>query len=405
MSCQHSFSFRAMALVLCAALLSAPANAAQIDSDQVYCFSSTDFSAEETALTGICITGLPDEAEGSILLGTRVVRPGDILTSTQLSMMTFSPARSEKDATATVSYLPIYADRVAPEAKMVISIHGKEDKAPVAEDSAIETYKNLPNEGMLKVSDPEEQKLTYTLVRPPKRGEVVLREDGSFLYTPKNNKVGTDSFVYTAADPAGNISRQATVTIQILKPTDSSLYTDTVGTDCRFTAEWLKNTGVFAGETVSGQSCFSPEKEVTRGHFLAMLMQVLELPVDRSVAYNVFADDAEDWLKPYLAAAMRSGIISGYPSEAGAVFCPNQAINAAEAAVMISNALDLAVPTALSTESDSVPVWAANATAAVSAAGGMEMPESSALLTRSDTAQILYCVKNYADSISVFNIH
>ena len=37
--------------------------------------------------------------------------------------------------------------------------------------------------------------------------------------------MGVDSFVYTAADPAGKTSREATVTITILKPTEAAQYT------------------------------------------------------------------------------------------------------------------------------------------------------------------------------------
>ena len=43
-----------------------------------------------------------------------------------------------------------------------------------------QTYKNLEIKGNLKVSDPEDQTMTYTVTRIPKRGEVVIREDGSF---------------------------------------------------------------------------------------------------------------------------------------------------------------------------------------------------------------------------------
>ena len=394
MSCQHS-SFRVTAILLCALVLSAPAMAAEVDSDQVDCFASEDVSSGDNVLTGVGITGLPDAQHGTIALGARIIRPGDILTAGQLEQLTFSPVRSEEDAKATVTYLPIYENRVDPEASMVISIHGKEDKAPVAEDSSLETYKNMPNEGKLKVTDPEGQALTFTLTREPKRGTVELRDDGTFVYTPKNNKVGTDSFTYTAADPAGNVSREATVTIEILKPTDSKQYTDTVGTDCRFTAEWLRSTGIFTGETVSGQCCFSPDTEVSRGEFLAMLMQVLDLPVDRTVAYTGFADECEDWLKPYLAAALRCGIVSGYPSENGAVFCAGQTITGSEAAVMLNNALDLTVPTD-GIDEYSLPVWAAPAAAAVSA-GGLELPEGESCMTRSDAAQVLYQVSCLAE--------
>ena len=67
---------------------------------------------------------------------------------------------------------------------MTITIRGKEDKAPVAEDLTLETYKNLPNEGKLKVTDPEGQVMTYTVLRQPKRGTVEIREDGSWCDRP-----------------------------------------------------------------------------------------------------------------------------------------------------------------------------------------------------------------------------
>jgi hypothetical protein len=210
----------------------------------------------------------------------------------------------------------------------------------------METYRNLPNEGLLAVSDPEGEQLSFVLTRSPRRGEVILRDDGSFLYTPEKNKVGTDSFTFTVTDPAGNVSREATVTIRILKPTDERQYADTAASDCRFEAQWLRCTGIFAGETVNGQLCFSPDEPVSRGQFLAMLMQVLRMPVDHSVAQTGFVDESPQWLRPYLAAALRSGIIAGFPAEGGAEFRAEQTITSAEADRMMLSALHFAVPAA-----------------------------------------------------------
>ena len=228
----------------------------------------------------------------------------------------------------------------------------------------VETYRNLPNEGLLPVSDPEGEALTFTLTRAPRRGEVILRDDGSFLYTPEKNKVGTDSFAFTAADPAGNVSREATVTVRILKPTDEKQYTDTVSSDCRFEAEWLRSTGIFSGETVSGQLCFSPDEPVSRGQYLAMLMQVLQMPVDRSVEETGFVDGSPGWLKPYLAAALRSGIIAGYPGEEGAEFRAEQTVTISEADRMTRNALRFAVPAAAMDEIETEAVDASPMTRA-----------------------------------------
>jgi len=387
--------------VCCLISMGSIAFAAEVDCDATYCFTSADFSQDDT-LAGICITELPNSAAGTIMLGNRVIRSGDILTAQQLAEMTFSPLRTENDQDATVTYLPIYENHVDPSATMTISIRGKQDNAPVAEDFALETYKNLPNQSQLKASDPEGEKLTYTLMRQPKRGEITLHEDGSFTYTPKKNKVGVDSFTYTAADPAGNVSREATVTIQILKPTDAKQYTDTMGHPCRFAAEWMRNTGLFVGEKVGGEECFHPEKNVTRGQFLAMLVDALDIPT-QEVSYSGLPADTPDWLKPYLAAAMRSGLIAGLPENKAGTFEADDPISGAEAAVMLQNALDLnvsqqslddVVETGVQEQQETVPAWAASSLTAM-ADNGIHLNANLAL-TRGELAQLMYQVSKLA---------
>ena len=360
-------------MLMCLGAFSLSASAAETTCDAVYCFSGADFSEAEN-FAGICVTGLPEE--GSILLGSRVVRPGDILTADQVAQLTFTPVRSEEDKTAQLTYLPIFSDRVEAVTTMAIAVFGKKDLPPVAEDSALETYKNLPNEGLLKASDPEEQKLTFAITRQPKRGTVTIREDGSFLYEPQKNKVGTDSFVYTATDPAGNVSREAMVTITIVKPTDAKQYTDTVDNSCRFAAEWMKNTGIFTAESIGGNGCFQPGKEVSRGEFVTMLVGALDLQPEEDLAVTGFSDDCAPWLKPYLAAAMRSGLLAGCMEEDS--FQADAIITGQEAATMIQNALDLAEPMVLSEEN----------------------------LTRGEAAQVLYQVsqlKSDAPGLAVLN--
>ena len=330
----HRTTVRLAALLLSASMLGLSASADGGD---------LPTAAFGDGLKGACVTSTP--RTGSVCLGQRIIRPGDVLTAEQLAQLTYSHPGSETDLRAVMGYLPLDAEGLGEEAELVFSIRGRKNEAPRAEDSGIETYKNLPNEGLLSVTDPEGEALTFTLTRPPRQGEVILRDDGSFLYTPKKNKVGTDSFTFTATDSAGNLSPEATVTIDILKPTDDRQYTDTAA-DCRFEAEWLRNSGLFTGETVNGQFCFSPDETVSRGQFLAMLMQVLDLPVDRNASETGFLDESPQWLKPYLAAALRSGIISGYPAGSGVEFRASQAVSADEAALMVSRALDFAVPAA-----------------------------------------------------------
>ena len=388
--------FLCLALVLAGVLsMSTVAMAAQVDCDSTYCFSNEDFTAD-APLRGICVTQLPDPEVGTVMLGCRVIRCGDILSAQQLDQLTFQPLRTEDDKDAVVTYLPIYDNKVDVETTMSIAVRGKEDKAPVAQDSAIETYKNLSNKGKLNVRDPEGLELTYTVTREPKRGSVTIHADGSFTYTPKKNKVGVDSFTYTATDPAGNVSRTATVTIQILKPSDSNLYADTAGLDCRFSAEWLRNTGLFVGEKIGNKEYFQPEKTVSRGEFMAMLVKTLDLPTEDSASAAI-PEDTPQWLRPYLAAAMRAGLTAGWPETESGSFCADEPITGAEAAVMVQNALDLNVSQeileeteAAVTETAEIPAWAALSLTAM-AENGIEFHAAEAM-TRAVTAQILYQV-------------
>lgn len=368
--------------LLLAAGMAASASAAEVSCGEEYCFSPADFSPEEAQLTGICITRLPESARGTVMLGSRVLRPGDVLTAEQIGQMSFVSNYAQQDHTATIGYLPVFAGGLAGEATMTLSIRGRENQAPIAQDCAFETYKNLELTGQLKVRDPEGQEMSFTLTRPPKRGTVEISGDGSFTYTPKKNKVGVDSFTFTATDPAGKVSRETTVTVSILKPTDARQYSDTVGKSCRFAAEWMKNTGIFVGESLGGSPCFSPERQVTRGEFVTMLVKALNIPTDADLTETGYAD-APDWLKPYLAAAVRSGLTVGLTT--GENFCPDTPITAEDAAAMLCSALELQPqeqPALSAQEVNITPVE-------IALQNGLELPTGQEI-TRADCANMLY---------------
>ena len=388
----HKRILALVAAMMCLLGTVTAAGAAQVDSDGVYCFRTEDFSEED--LAGICLTSLPDAKSGTLMLGSRVLRPGDVLTADQVSRMTFCPQRQEEDMTVSVSCLPIYTDRVDPEITMTIAIRGKENKSPVAEDLAVETYKNIPLNGSLKVKDPEGESMTYAVVRQPRRGTVTITEDGRFTYTPKKNKVGVDSFTYTATDASGKISREAMVTVTILKPADATQYTDTLGKDCRFAAEWMKNTGIFVGETVAQNPCFSPDKAVTRGEYVTMLVRALEIPTDEALSYTGYADEIPQWLKPYLAAAVRSGLTEGLPERE--IFGADEPVTVAEAAVMLQNALDLTADSEAMAVEEDLPDWAADAVSVMNANGFTLGTDG--FLTRGEAAKMLYQATQLADS-------
>lgn len=306
-------------------------------------------------VTGICLTEVAEPL--CLRLGERQLRAGDVLTAGQAARVTASGEAGQ------VEYLPVMGQVTQPPVTVTL---GKRLEAPVAENSTAETYKNLPITGKLKVTG---ENLTYTLTRQPRRGTAVLHEDGTFTYTPKKNKVGIDSFTFTASDSAGKTSREATVTITILKPGDGETYADTQGMDCQFTAEWLKNTGIFRGETVGENLCFQPEKCVTRGEFVAMLVKVLDLPVDEELTQTGYTDQIPQWLQPYLAAALRSGLTAALPDEQ--TFGAEVEMPAREAAQLVDSVLDADQQT-------------------------MSALEADAPLTRAQAAQLLYQVGKQA---------
>ena len=317
----------------CLLLLALPvsAMAAEVESGGVYCFSQEDFGED----TAVFLRQVPEN--GTLTLGTRCLRAGDALTEEQLSRLRFTPHRTEEDGGASVGYLPVKNGSLEPEATLTIGIRGKENKVPVAEDSALETYRNLSSSGAFRAKDPEGEALTFAIVRQPRRGTVTIAE-GGFTYTPSKNKVGVDSFTYTATDPQGKVSREATVTVTILKPTNAPNYEDTVDTSCRFTAEWMRSTGIFAGETLAGSAYFGPEKQVNRGEFLTMVVKTLSIPVEQQVSAEI-RTNLPQWLRPYAAAALRSGLTAGTVWQGD--FDPLAPVSTQEAAALLCACLDL----------------------------------------------------------------
>lgn len=386
---------RMLYVALAAALLLTSVSAADLELtwNDVYCFSQTDLAPEETA-TGIMITSVPEKALGAVFLGTRQIQAGDVLTVTDISRLTFRPAGSA-EGDATISCLSITEEGLGENAEMTLRIGSGKNEAPTAEDSEFETYKNIPGEVRLKVSDPEGDSLTVNIVKGPKRGTLEVSPDGTVTYTPEENKVGKDSFVYTVTDTAGNTSAEATVRIKIMKPSEKKTYADMEGDSALLAATWLREMGIYSGETISGHLLFQPDEAVNRGEFIAMCVALTASQEDLEALSTGFADecDTPTWLSPYVSEAVKCGYISGVPTEEGLMLLSGEAITRGEAAVIISNMLDL--PTSdtqsvMAETDDAIPTWAAAAVSAALETGVFDATDSDAVLSRRDAAQLLY---------------
>ena len=398
MKLKHTAALLALFILAGSMTLPAAAQVRTVDPTAQFCFSQDDFTS--AAADGIFLTSVPQETLATVRYGSRVLKAGDALPTEALGDLTLE-AKCVTAQEVTIGYCTLSDGVLSGVQELKLSILPKEDQPPTAEDGSLETYKNIAGSGTLSAADPEGKPLTYNLVKEPKRGSVELHEDGTFTYTPDKNKVGKDSFTYTVTDSGGNTSEEAKISIEIRKPTDKATYADMDGDPDAFYAMWLKEAGLFTGATVGGNLCFEPEKTVSRGEFLVMVMKLVDAQADETGLTSGFSDEAATpvWLQPYIVSALGSGMISGVSSEDGVVFRPEAALSRAEAAVMLQNVLQLPAPTAKTvfseTDAAAVPAWAADATAALSAAGiSLGDTAQADAITRREVAKLLYEVSN-----------
>ena len=322
----------------------------------------------DAKLVGLFLTEVPDSVR--LVLGDRQLRAGDALLREDL--LRLRVLRTDPEAEARLTFLPFYNEGVQPEAVVTFHVQKDEDAAPQARNGELETWRNLPNTGTLRAEDDREGPLTFRIVNQPRR------------------KVGEDSFTFTAADAAGHESGPATVRIKILTPQDAQTFAD-LPRNGQFTALWLRDSGLFGGEQVSGQLSFGPEKTVSRADFLTMLMDLLGIAPEPGLPSTGFADEqaAAAWQRPYLASALRRGLIRGSRSGDGLVFRPNDPITEAEAALIVSRVTGGAE---LPVSTLNRPVQTEKVGDRSDRASRVEALYSTAPLTRQALADLLYAV-------------
>ena len=113
--------------------------------------------------------------------------------------------------------------------------------------------------------------------------------------------------------------------------------------------------------------------------------------MDEELTGAGFTDEIPEWLQPYLAAAVRSGLTAGLPDQQ--TFGADEIITGAEAGVMLKNALALTADAPeeaaeTSAEESETSAWAQDALTAA-AQNGFDL-QADAPLTREAAAEILY---------------
>ena len=367
-------------------------------------FSKDDFTSHvigDATLEGIVITSLPAPELGLLCYGERSLLVGEAVIAEGLDSLYFSPATAD-EAGANFSFIPVFSGETGRNTVISVSNLKKTEHAPTVSDAEYQTIKNIAVTCEFKGSDADGDVLIYHIVEEPKKGVVSMSEDtpNKFIYTPTENKTGTDYFTYIAEDPSGRKSDLAKITIKITKNGAKMTYADMDGNPAHFAALKLAEEGVLIGQRVGDNYYFEPAASITRGDFVAMALTCLGTEVVIPVSKTGFADDdaTPAWVKPYASAALKNGIISGVLMGDGRVeFRSAATLTRAEAAVMLTSALDLktAVSAEVFGDMEDIPAWAEQSVKCANAKGLLStspdgLMNPNAVVTRAEAAEMLW---------------
>ena len=358
----------------------------------VISFTPEEFGVDESCadpLVRITLDTLPDAGAGVLCMGSEPLEAGCSVDISALNGLRFQSAQEPTLTTTSFCFTPTFASgQQGGQVTVTLYLLAEENQPPVARNMELATYKNVAITGYFDAVDGEGDTLTFQLTSTPARGAVTLAEDGSsqFVYTPYENKTGSDRFTYVAIDSAGNTSPEATVKLRIDKPDTKVTYADMDGNAAQKAAIRLAEEEIYVGRYVDGNYFFDPDRPVTRAQFLTMAMSVTGLEQLEGVTLTGFSDDAAipTWAKGSVSAALKAGAISGTRDETGApIFGAEQTITRGEASVMLNNLLDITDVPLEVFSSQGESHWAAQAAANLSASG-VTAPQSTAAAQLSD---------------------
>jgi hypothetical protein len=363
-------------------------------------FSASDFSQSVPDLIKISLSSLPVKSVGVLSIEGEAAEIGDALRAEELESLTFS-AGPKAGATTYFEVSATALDGSERTVAVVVRVNAGANHPPIAENIDLTTYKGVASNGVFRAVDPEGDLVTFSIESAPRKGTVEIAGN-SFTYTPAQGKSGRDSFTYVATDANGNVSGVAKVQILINKQKTEVSYSDMEGNSAHYAALRLAETDVFVGEKLGTSYFFYPDRPVTRGEFLAMCLRACGMDAIKDITRTGFADDADMplWVKPYVSAALLSGVIKGYQTDSGSlVFSAASPVSYAEAAVILNNLLEITDVSRdiASASADLVPSWAYQATANLASCD--IVPTNSSViaggnLTRADIAEMLSASMN-----------
>ena len=354
----------------------------------------------------ITVSLLPSEESGVLKCGSFELDEGQPVSRDSFNLITFQP-----DAEFSgVSSFSFSAGERTLHCNVLVS--ETVNKAPVTGEQTVETQRNITVFKTFSAADSENDSINYEIVKYPRHGSLsVNNTDAMFVYSPKVGYVGKDSFSYKAIDTFGNTSGEQKVQIRVSKPACDVYFSDMEKHWAHNSAIKVAATGLMAGETEGDEIHFNPEKDMTRGDFLAL--SLITAGLEKEIPYvsqTVFADDSliPNNIKSYAQYAYDKGIIDGYDNGDGSVnFESSMAVSRAQAAVMVSKILSLDKAEAKGnikeyTDASAIPSWAGVGINNLTACGiikgapsGQISPEK--VLSRAEGAEIICNTAQYLE--------
>ena len=360
----------------------------------------------------ITITQLPPITDGELRVGNAVLTGPQTVSGGSLDLLTYTASNADISSSSFRFRVGSSPVEITCHLYLLDSINSAPTLGMVPETALnVSTHRNVTLYGFLPCYDPDGDETIIEIVSYPKSGTLVLsdRSTGEYSFTPGVGYAGKDSFTYVARDKYGNYSASATVSLSVLKPSTSVVYSDLSDSPVLNAALTMTEQGIMSGTQVGNHTYFYPEQTVSRGDFVVMAMHAIGMTEVTEVERTVFADDASipKQMKGYLETALRLGYISGEKNDAGRLcFYPQRKITKAEAAVILGKMLNAATPALkpIFSDSEEVPVWAAPSVEALSAIGVITPTDGKisplATLTRGDTACMLHAVLQVRESRS-----
>lgn len=364
-------------------------------------FSLSDFARalDLDKIESITLTALPPSVDGSLKVGSVLLVGEQTLSASAVGLMTYSPSPS-----ASVTSFRFRVNDLPYETVCRIYMLESENYAPtlrVAPRTATEvsTYERVTCFGRIPCYDADGDDTFIEIVSYPEKGVLILEDAsvGSYRYIPYDGAVGKDSFVCVARDIYGNYSPSLTVSLEIKRSESSARFVDLVDSPYHNAALAMSEARIMSGTQVGTSLYFYPESTLTRAEFTLLAMNAAGIREVNEVERTVFADDRDipENMRSYIAAAYDLGYIKGSVVGGELCFLPNATVTRAEAAVVLSNMLELAAPTFKPSFSDeeNIPAWAHSSISALAASGVFPLDSDGVRplepLTRATAAQML----------------